>query len=59
MQKDHIEMFEINQSLDLLNKTLSDKGISPSDIVSILERPAAAMAIGEHSKAKYRVYYRG
>lgn len=58
MQKDRIEMFEIDQSLDLLNKTLSDKGVSPSDVVSILEQPAAAMVTGGHTKAKYRVYYR-
>ncbi|MGI9383245.1 MAG: hypothetical protein ACR2PO_08820 [Methyloligellaceae bacterium] len=59
MQNAQIQMFEVDQSLELLNRILAEKGVSASDVVSIVEQPAAAMAIGEHSKAKYRVYYRG
>lgn len=59
MQNAQIRMFEVDQSLELPNRMLSEKGVSASDVVSIVEQPAAAMAIGDHNKAKYRVYYRG
>ena len=59
MQNAQIQMFEVEQSLELLNQMLAEKGVAASDVVSIVEQPAGAMAIGEHSKAKFRVYYRG
>ena len=55
--QNRIEMFEVDQSLELLNRTLTDKGISPSDVISIQEQPALHMNMGPGTRAKYRVYY--
>lgn len=53
-----IEMFEIDSSVDLLNRTLAQRGLTAADVIAIHEQPAAAMRMGEHLKAKLRVYVR-
>ncbi len=58
--QNRIEMFEVDQSLELLNRTLADKEISPGNVISIHEQPAILMEnMGPQTKAKYRVYYTG
>ena len=59
MHNTRIQMLEVEHSLEHLNRTLADRDISPADVISIHEKPAGAMAIGDHNRAKYRVFYRG
>ncbi len=58
MRNTRINMFEVDQSLDVLNDTLAKMDISVDDVVAIHEQAAGAMRIDSANQAKYRVFYR-